>query len=80
MLLIVLICGLLDLAQYLQNYREGIKSLFVNGVINSGLNMDVQSVSYISICFYSPHPGPLPKGAREKRPHRAIPSPLWGEG
>ncbi|HHA1268800.1 TPA: hypothetical protein ACOELV_003961, partial [Enterobacter bugandensis] len=60
MLLIVLICGLIDLAQYLQNYPEGIKSVFVNGVINSGLNMGVQSVSYISREFYSPHPGPLP--------------------
>jgi hypothetical protein len=28
----------------------------------------------------TPHPCPLPKGAREKRVHYTIPSPLWGEG
>ncbi|GAB7440850.1 hypothetical protein OUHCRE11_00210 [Enterobacter asburiae] len=33
---------------------------------------------------FTPHPGPLPKGAREKTEpkgeYQTVPSPLWGEG
>ncbi|GEM_PF-3612467 len=46
----VLIYGQFDLAQYLLNLMAGRQGdLFVNEVIIDGLNMDMQSVSYLLI-------------------------------
>jgi DNA-binding GntR family transcriptional regulator len=37
----------------------------------------------LTVCLATPHPGPLPRGARGRtlrRPCHTAPSPLWGEG
>ncbi len=44
-------------------------------IVDGGFMLANHSLSRRSSCF-TPHPGPLPKGARVYK----VPSPLWGEG
>ncbi len=66
--------------------RGALKSYkFVRGLMQSQARLTYEQVQYWHDCGFSlrpssPHPNPLPKGARGLFEKNLVPSPLWGEG